>query len=329
MNNEQLEDWIASLNELWKTPEKKFENWRKIMMDVAPNMQILINYMSVNFEDVRLSQPIIAQLLALYYKLGVARCFVLQLVPGLINSYLISLSKKWRNCADVFEMFFLAIYNEEILAGGTGSPSMVKKVEEIRIPSVHYPSIYHDPAKLNTLPPEILQLKFNSNKACVQNTVRVGPYPAVDRIIAENRYLILTRLIRAVNSLMNQMAVDVVCRSMCLSLLNICRSGFSFNESDFRQRILKESASEEIFGDFARKTRISVSPHFLIECLNGINFSLFNGQADIALRALDAIHQRAQYEMFPDVLLETNALRNSLLDPHTLKMLIDSEKIGC
>lgn len=84
MNNEQLEDWIASLNELWKTPEKKFENWRKIMMDVAPNMQILINYMSVNFEDVRLSQPIIAQLLALYYKLGLIFGEFLDIVVVLI-----------------------------------------------------------------------------------------------------------------------------------------------------------------------------------------------------------------------------------------------------
>lgn len=52
-----------------------------------------------------------------------------------------------------------------------------------------------------------------------------------------------------------------------------------------------------------RKPRIPVSPHFLIESLNSVNFALFNGHADIALRALEAIHWRAYYEMFPDVLL--------------------------
>jgi len=48
------------------------------------------------------------------------------------------------------------------------------------------------------------------------------------------------------------MATEVVCRSLCHSLLYICRSGFSFQESDFRQRILKEQASTEILADFSR-----------------------------------------------------------------------------
>uniref|UniRef100_A0A915D167 Uncharacterized protein n=1 Tax=Ditylenchus dipsaci TaxID=166011 RepID=A0A915D167_9BILA len=124
---------------------------------------------------------------------------------------------------------------------------MAKKVEEIRIPSVRYPSIYHDPAKLNALPPEVVQLKFNNSKACVQNTVRVG----------------LIQL--AVNTSLSHMSVQVVCK---------------YIESNFRLRILGKYASDEVFGDFARKQRIPVSPHFLIESFNGINFSLFNGHAD-------------------------------------------------
>lgn len=327
MNNEQLQDWLSELNSLCKQPDKKLDNWRKTLVELTPNTSILLNYLACNFEDTRLSQPLIAQLLALYYRLGLARCFVLQLVPALVNCYLISHTKRWKSCIELLEMFFLAIYNEEILAGGTGTSSMAKKVEEVRIPSVRYPSVYHDPTKLNALPADVTHLKFNSSKACVQNTVRLGPYPAIDRIIAENRYLVLTRVMRSVNSLLSQMSVDVVCRSLCLSLTNICRSGFGCQESDFRQRVLCEDASGEVFGDFAKKPRMAVSPHFLIECMNGVNFSLFNGHADIALRALDAIHQRAQYEMFPDVLLETNALRNSLLDPQTVKMLLDSENI--
>lgn len=46
-----------------------------------------------------------------------------------------------------------------------------------------------------------------------------------------------------------------------------------------------------------------MSSSFLIESLNGVNFALFNGHADMALRALEAIHRRAHFEMFPDVLL--------------------------
>lgn len=49
-----------------------------------------------------------------------------------------------------------------------------------------------------------------------------------------------------------------------------------------------------------------MSPEFLLEALNGVYFSLFNGCFEIkvmALRVIDAIHQRAVYELFADVTL--------------------------
>ena len=59
-----------------------------------------------------------------------------------------------------------------------------------------------------------------------------------------------------------------------------------------------------------RKSRIrNVPSSFLLESINGLTFALLNGQADISLRALDAIHQRAQYELMPDVLLVGKALK--------------------
>lgn len=64
-------------------------------------------------------------------------------------------------------MFFLAIYNEEILAGGTGSESMTKKVEEIRIPSVRYPSLYQDLTKIQTFP-EVSLPKYNNTRLFYQ-----------------------------------------------------------------------------------------------------------------------------------------------------------------
>ena len=40
--------------------------------------------------------------------------------------------------------------------------------------------------------------------------------------------------------------------------------------------------------------------------------SRFNGHASDGLQALEHVHQRASYELFSDVLLVTNAIRNSL-----------------
>lgn len=48
------------------------------------------------------------------------------------------------------------------------------------------------------------------------------------------------------------MSVDIIGRYFCLSLMAMCRNGFSFTETNFRQRILGNEASDEVFDDFAK-----------------------------------------------------------------------------
>lgn len=62
---------------------------------------------------------------------GILRYFVLQCIPSLIHIYLLALAKRQRKSMSMFETFFLAVYNEEILARGTLSGSAVKKIEEV------------------------------------------------------------------------------------------------------------------------------------------------------------------------------------------------------
>ncbi|TKR80030.1 hypothetical protein L596_014166 [Steinernema carpocapsae] len=249
------------------------------------------------------------------------RYFVLQLIPSLTSIYLSAVANKKKKSVALIETLFLAIYNEEILAGGAMCDNMSKKVEEIRIPSVRYPSIYHDPAKMHTYP-EIGQLKYGHGTNGVQSTVRIGPFPSVDEITAENRFLVLARLLKSVNNSLCHLSLDVICRSLCLSILTICHSGFNFSsDEEFRVKVLDTSLSDEqeVYGDFVKKHRIPISAHFLLEAINGVYFSIFNGYADVAIRALDALHQRAQYEMLPDVLLVTNAMRSSLMENSILR----------
>ncbi|KAL7077023.1 hypothetical protein ACQ4LE_003977 [Meloidogyne hapla] len=397
MNNEQLQDWLANLHKLFfndggrNQRDQAFlstgpdaQKWSQILRKLAPQTNILLNYFICNFDDPRRSEPLITQILSLYYKIGIARCFVLQLVPTFIHAYLKALTKRWNASAKMLEMFFLAIYNEEILAAGPGTPSMAKRSDEVCLPSLRpipHKTVtnsastssgqntlkqggYGNIAQCNSsvqiciLPEETTESKkqplikpigssarldgqtsqkfisattpttstgISSYGACSsttgglfqkgrsKSTVQIGPFPAIERIVAENRFLVLTRLTRTVNQILSNMAPEVVCRALCHSLLYICRSGFSFQESDFRQRILKEYASSEILADFSRKSRIRGIPsHFFIESINGLNFALLNGYADIALRALDALHQRAQYELMADVQLSTNSLRYAL-----------------
>jgi len=276
-----------------------------------------------NYENVNLIQSIVAQILSIYYRIGINRIFALQLVPSLMTTYLLGIAKNQKQSISMLETFFTAVYNEEILAGGPDSDQMNKLIEEVKIPSLRFPSIYHDPTKLNPYP-EITQLRPNSG-ALVQNIVRIGPFPAVEKINAENRYLVLTRILKSLNNSLCKMARGVICRSYCQSFLILAKSGFSFPESDFRLKILHEKASEEDFGDHSKKPRIPLSSYFLLEGLNGIYYSLFNGSGDLALRALDAIHSRAQYDLIPEVLLMTNAIKGNLKEPETIQMMLEIE----
>src|SRR5690242_6477326 len=97
--------------------------------------------------------------------------------------YLSCKTKRQKHCISMFETFLLAIYNEEILAGGPGSPVMNKRIEEIRIPSVRYPSIYHDPSRLQVYP-DVTQLKYGGSPAGV--TVRYYYLCLIISCILEN-----------------------------------------------------------------------------------------------------------------------------------------------
>ncbi|GFS21762.1 hyccin [Elysia marginata] len=61
----------------------------------------------------------------------------------------------------------------------------------------------------------------------------------------------------------------------------------------------------------SQASRIALQPSLLIELLTGIYFAMFNGHSTEALKAVEAAHKRASYELYSDVLLVTNGLLNS------------------
>ncbi|CAK5044875.1 unnamed protein product [Meloidogyne enterolobii] len=82
MNNEQLQDWLANLHEIFfnesgrNQREQAFlstgpeaQKWSQILSKLAPQTNILLNYFMCNFDDPRLSEPLITQILSLYYKI--------------------------------------------------------------------------------------------------------------------------------------------------------------------------------------------------------------------------------------------------------------------
>ncbi|XP_030788612.1 hyccin isoform X2 [Rhinopithecus roxellana] len=61
-------------------------------------------------------------------------------------------------------------------------------------------------------------------------------------------------------------------------------------------------------------SRIPVSSGFMVQMLTGIYFAFYNGEWDLAQKALDDIIYRAQLELYPEPLLVANAIKASL--PH-------------
>ncbi|WKX95720.1 hypothetical protein Q1695_012294 [Nippostrongylus brasiliensis] len=314
MNGEQLQDFLTDLSKttIRLSGRDDIEVAKKFLSKWANNTLLCANYITINYRDVDLVQPLVAQLLALYYKGGLLRQYALQFVPSFIGTYLYALSKKQQKSVAVFEIFFLAVYNEEILEGGPQSDKMTKKVEEVRIPSIRYPSIYHDPTKISALP-EVTVMK-PGNAPSVLTTVRIGPYPTVEEFTSESKFLILTRILKSVNGSLVYLSSDVVSRHVCLTTLSICESGFTFPETNFVSKVMESESSCEVVEDHSKKPRQHVNSALLLELLTGVYLALFNGAPDLALRAIDAMHQRAQYEILADVILVTSAIRNSLLE---------------
>jgi hypothetical protein len=58
--------------------------------------------------------------------------------------------------------------------------------------------------------------------------------------------------------------------------------------------------------------RIPLGQQLLLEILNAVYFAMFNEFASAAIQAVDDIHSRACYELYSDVILVTNAIKNSL-----------------
>merc|ERR1712168_1102080 len=111
-------------------------------------------------------------------------------------------------------------------------------------------------------------------------------------------------------------------KNLCTTISSLVKSGFdNLKCDDFSNApiITNEMNNED---DINRRSsvrfqkdkspRIGLNSRFLVEVLNGVYYSMFNGNPKAGTDCVRDIHARACYEMYPDVLLVTNAILNSL-----------------
>ncbi|KAI4485976.1 hypothetical protein M0804_006465 [Polistes exclamans] len=226
------------------------------------------------------------------------RRFTLQFLPTLIFIYLNSAAHgDIKNCRTV-ETLLIGLYNLEVV-----DKSGQQKAVSFRLPSLAMLSIYHEPASLT--PASLTESAVRRFEECNTKLVSWGPLRQVETLNAQNRLKVMTALLFIYNQQLgyiNKFALEQLCKVAT----KLVTQGFTKpghhqrssygSESSFVPRLLP---------------RIPVSTQFLLEFLQAVYFAMYNDCWYVASQAVEDIHNRACYEMYPDVMLVTNAIRNS------------------
>lgn len=233
-----------------------------------------------------------------FYRSGddALRKFTLQFVPSLIYVYLNSVAQGDKKSCRSVETLLISMYNMEV-SDADGK----EKTVSFRMPVLAHPSIYHESKTLNTI--DLRRWEENSNK-----DVHWGPLQPVESLNAQNRLKIMTALLFVYNqrlSIIQKSALPHLCRvASQLANQGFSKAGHAHRSSygtDPSQAIAPKPLP-----------RIPMSSPFLVELMHSVYFAMFNDFGSIAIQSVDDIHNRACYELYPEVILVSNAVRNSL-----------------
>lgn len=222
--------------------------------------------------------------------------FTLQFVPTLIYTYLNAVAQGDKKSCRCVETLLLGIYNIEV-SHEDGRP----KVVSFRMPVLAQASIYHEEKSLNAS--DLRRWEENSNK-----DVNWGPLLQLEAVNAQNRLKVMTALMFVYNqqlSLIHKPALYQLCRVAS----QLANQGFSKQGHAHRSSYGSDPNSGIVPKPLPR---IPMSAHFLLELVHATYFSMFNEFASVAIQTIDDIHNRACYELYPEAILVTNAIKNSL-----------------
>lgn len=244
-----------------------------------------------------------------YYRSDEAKLksFTLQFVPTLIYTYLNAVAQGDKKSCRSVETLLLGIYNIEV-STDDGQP----KIVSFRMPVLAQASIYHEEKCLNAY--DLRRWEENSNK-----DVNWGPLPQVESVNAQNRLKIMTAVMFVYNQQLSSIPKSTLYH-LCRVASQLVNQGFAKYGHAHRASYGNDPNSSSSSSSTASTTtapkpvpRIALSPQFLLELLHSTYFAMFNEFASIAIQTVDDIHNRACYELYPEVILVTNAIKNSLL----------------
>lgn len=217
-------------------------------------------------------------------------------LPCVIGNYLSNVHRRdLRKTLHCLEILLLGAYNLQIL-DHEGKPSTTT----YHIPSISKPSIYHEPI---LLPQPQLTENMLSKLEHGDSKVVQGPYPAVDSLSASNRLQVAVVLLRVYNQ-----SISTMPQASRASFCKMCSRVVNQGTLETVRRMSFDSSLPPSFAP-----RVNLNSQILLEMLQAIYYSMFNGLSTLALQALNDIHRRAMQQMYTDVLLVTSAIKNSLM----------------
>ncbi|XP_053690071.1 hyccin isoform X1 [Sabethes cyaneus] len=310
-----ISDWISDYNALQDSELRTFAAQHENDYEISKALYTILNE-RVKYKD--LIYPICNQLCNIYRSNEIElRRFTLQFVPLLIYLYLTSVAQGDKRGCRPIETLLICIYNIEV-SSDDGSP----KVVSFRMPVLAHASMYHEEKSLH--PIDLRRWEENSNKE-----VSWGPLPSVESLNAQNRLKVMTALLFTYNQQLNQIhkpALYHLCKTTS-QLVNqgfskpghVQRASYGNDPTSPQQANATSSPGSQLQNSITLSSsvsrplpRIAVNSQFLVELAHANYFAMFNEFASAAIEAVNDLHNRACYEMLPEVILVTNAIRNSL-----------------
>lgn len=263
-------------------------------------------------QSFKLLHPICIQLYNFYRSNeNELKCFTLQFIPNFIYLYLNAVATGEKQSFRCVETLVLCAYNIEVCS----DKGLLKSVS-YRMPVLAQASIYHEERNLHAS--DLKRWEENSNKEISWRSMT-----QVYKITAQNRLSVMAALMFVFNqqlSLIPKSALYHLCKiSSKLVSQGFAKHGHSYRASygtdplNTSMSAASMASSTSSGPSIAKQNpRIPTSQQFLVELLHAIYFAMFNEFASAAIQAVEDIHNRACYELYPDVILVTNAIKNSL-----------------
>lgn len=302
-----ISDWISEYKSLQDSELRSFAAQHENDFEISKALYTVLNERA-KYKD--LIYPVCNQLCNFYRSNEIElRRFTLQFVPMMIYLYLSSVALGDKKGCRTIETLLIYIYNIEV-----SSDDGTSKVVSFRMPVLAQASIYHEEKTLH--PSDLRRWEENSNKE-----ISWGPLPSIESINAQNRLKVMTALLFTYNQQLNQIhkpALYHLCRTTSL----LVNQGFpkasghmhrpSYGTDPTSPQSASSSPNQTSLSISKPVPRIAVSSQFLVELAHANYFAMFNEFASAAIEAVNDLHSRACYEMLPEVILVTNAIRNSL-----------------